>query len=146
MRRLIYLVVLLCAAAAVPALHAGYGTGDPRLEKLYSTFIAPCCWRENLTVHDSQAAEDLRSRIDTLVAAGQTDDQIKAALVSDYGLRILALPEGSPRVWLFWTPFVVGAAGLALLLVVLRGVKLRSGNLAPAGVPVDLPEGWDAED
>ncbi len=141
MRTLPYLALVLCAAAAVPVLHAGYGAGDARREKLYSTFIAPCCWRENLTVHDSQAAEDLRTRIDRLVDAGQSDNEIKAALVADFGPRILSLPEGRTRVWLFWTPFAVALIALGLVLVALRRMRLRPAVAGPA--PADLPDDWD---
>jgi len=42
---------------------ANAANGDPRLERLFSKFMAPCCWRENLLSHSSPfgtAAESLR--------------------------------------------------------------------------------------
>lgn len=77
-----------------PLAHARFGKEDPRLERLFSTFISPCCWRENLTVHDSEIAHHLRSGIRTMVLDGRKDDEIKAVLVKQYTRQILALPDG----------------------------------------------------
>jgi len=134
----------LILVIAAPLLHAGYGAGDARKEKLYQTFIAPCCWQENLTEHHSPAADQLRARIDRLVIDGQSDRQIQDALIGEFGPRILALPEGRQRVWLFWTPFVVGLAGFAIVLLFLR--RLRSRPSLAGLPPMELPDDWDAED
>ena len=140
---------LLAAALALFSLapaHAGYGygQGDPRLEKLYTTFIAPCCWRDNLAEHDSPAADQLRSRIQGMVQNGQSDDQIKETLIAEFGPRILALPEGTQRVWLFWTPWLIGAAGLAAIFAWMQRARHRP-NLATGLPPAELPEGWDRD-
>lgn len=135
-------IVLLAGAGAA---YGGYGADSPRLEHLYGDFIAPCCWRENLTTHDSPAADALRGRIQTHVEQGWTDEEIKTALVSEYGARILSLPEGSSRVWLFWTPLAAGLAGLAVVLFRLK--RLRSPQLAAESgqAPAELEPGWDRE-
>ncbi len=143
MQNRIYLTAVLLGIMATPALQAGYGSGDARREKLYATFIAPCCWRENLTMHDSPAADLLRTRIDNLMAEGRSDNEIKGALVGEFGLRILSLPEGQPRLWLFWTPFAVGALGLSALVIALKRLKSRPGALKLA--PAELPENWESE-
>jgi cytochrome c-type biogenesis protein CcmH len=109
------LVLLVLAPVAL----GRYGAGDPRLERLFNTFISPCCWRENLTVHDSEIAHELRSRIQTMVRDGRSDDEIKAVLVKEYTRQILAVPDGSQGAWLFLTPWVAffgGAAGVLFLL------------------------------
>ena len=108
---------------------AGYGSGDPRLEKLYATYTSPCCWRDDLTIHQSGTADKLRADIKAMVDAGWTDDQIKTAMVKDYGTRILVVPEGGMARWLFKMPWILGALGLALVAVFLR----RMRHTAPAG-------------
>lgn len=126
-----------------PLVRAGYGEGDPRLEKLFATFISPCCWRENLTAHQSPEANRLRARIQAMTQDGRSDDQIKATLVGEYGRRILSLPEGGTRLWLFWTPVVLAVAGVAGLLWILwRSLR----NPAPPiydGPPAELGADWD---
>ena len=56
--------------------------------------MAPCCWTKNVAEHDSQAAQDMRARIDAMVQAGRTDDEIKTALVGAYGRRIQWMSSG----------------------------------------------------
>lgn len=123
---------------------AGYGAGNPRLERLYATFISPCCWRQNLTVHNSQIADELRAQIAIMVQAGRSDDEIKAALIEKYSKRILALPEGTQRLWLFWTPEVAVAAGLTMISLFFKRSRFRADFPVWAGPPpAELDENWD---
>jgi cytochrome c-type biogenesis protein CcmH/NrfF len=138
------LFAALVAFLFLPSAQASYGQGDPRLEKLYTSFMAPCCWRDNLAEHSSPEAESLRGRIATMVRDGESDGTIQAKLVAEYGQRILTLPEGATRQWLFWTPWLMGAAGLAAIFAWMR--RSRSHALPANGLPpADLPEGWDRE-
>jgi cytochrome c-type biogenesis protein CcmH len=127
------LLLLLAALLLVPRALAGYGSGDPRIEKLYRSFVAPCCWREDLTIHDSSAARQVRAQIDEMVAAGRSDEQIKAALVYQYGQRILIVPEGPTRRWLFRAPWVFGGIGLAGVFLMLRHMRRTAPALAESG-------------
>ena len=63
--------------------------------RIEARFVAPCCWRENLAVHDSPVAKQLRSEIERLVASGQTESQIVDEYVARYGERILREPRGA---------------------------------------------------
>jgi len=139
------LVLLPLFLVLAQLAQAGYGAGNPRLERLYATFISPCCWRENLTVHNSEVADELRARIVVMVQAGRSDDEIKSALIEKYGKRILALPEGSQRLWLFLPPLLAGAGGLMIVLLFLRRSRFRANVPAWAGLPpAELDENWDA--
>lgn len=63
-----------------------------------------------------------------MVQAGRSDDEIKSVFVAKYGKRVLALPEGTPRLWLFWTPVAVAAAGLMAVCFFLNSSR-RCDNL-----------------
>lgn len=139
-RRLMPLLVWLCAAVAAGANPAN---GDPRKEKLYSMFIAPCCWRENLLAHHSPKADELRAGIDAMITSGLTDDEIKAGLVNRHTLRILALPEGARGQWLAWaTPVIVALGASGLLFFIRRSVRTPPPARVPAGPLPDLPESY----
>lgn len=122
---------------------ANAAKGDPRLERLFQTFIAPCCWRENLLVHQSPLADELRASIRADVEQGKSDEEIKAALVRRYSTRILSLPEGVRGVWLQWTPWAMAAAGLAALAGFLHRAKKHPAMPVPAGPLPDLPDDDD---
>jgi cytochrome c-type biogenesis protein CcmH/NrfF len=105
-------VIFVLIVTVFTPVASGGDEGNPRLQKLYSTFIAPCCWSKNLMEHDSQVAAEMRGQIELMVQAGRSDDEIKSVFVAKYGARVLGLPEGAPRAWLFWTPVAVAVAGL----------------------------------
>ncbi len=122
---------------------AAYGQGNPRLEKLYATFMSPCCWQQNLTVHDSPVANQLRAQIQQMVQEGRSDEEIKLSLIQKHTKRILAIPEGSQRVWLFATPWLAGVAGLLALVWAIRRYTNSSPNpITEGAVPAELDEDW----
>ncbi len=135
MNAMILFAILTPLARAVEPAQA-------RLENLYAAFIAPCCWSKNLLEHDSQVAHDMRGQIDAMVLAGNSDEEIKTVFVAKYGERVLALPEGSRRIWLFWTPVAAGLAGLSFIYFFLRRSRRKPGTLIRAAAELDAD--WDA--
>lgn len=138
-RALISLLLMLTPGCV---LFANPAEGDPRKEKLFSMFMAPCCWRGNLLAHDSPKSEELRAEIKALIAAGRTDEEIKRTFVDRYTTKILAIPEGAHGLWLWWTPIAALAAGLlAVGLYLRRSMKKRSeAELIPATALPDVPD------
>ena len=122
---------------------AVYGQENPRLEHLYERFMSPCCWQQNLTLHDSPIADELRASIQTMVKSGRSDDEIKDAIVSQYGTRILSLPEGPARGWLFLTPWATAGVALLALVTFVRRIRQPQVQTANGLAPAALEEGWD---
>lgn len=130
MKCLIAAVVILLAASIV---HAGYGAGDPRLSKLYSSFMAPCCYGGDLTLHNSPTASDLRARIATLAKDGKSDEEIRRLLVGEYGKQILAVPEGGAHAWLFSMPGFFSVLGLIVVFWFLKRMRRAASMPAEQG-------------
>lgn len=134
--------LFLSLVLSVPA-SAVYGDGNPRLQHLYERFTSPCCWQQNLTVHESPIANGLRASIKDMVEEGRTDQQIRDAMVTQYGRRILSLPEGTAQSWLFATPWVIAGTALIGLIEFIRRLG-RAQPPAPAAVRPPVPEGeWE---
>jgi len=94
--------------------------------QIEARFVAPCCWHENLAVHDSPAADEMRAEIARLIASGRTETEIVDHYVARYGERILREPRGQRWLWLTLTPvFVLGCASAQLLRFLSR-VKSRN--------------------
>jgi cytochrome c-type biogenesis protein CcmH/NrfF len=129
------MLMLLAIQAAWP----DEARGDKRLERLFGSFMAPCCWRENLLVHRSPAADELRAEIREYTRAGWTDERIKEKLIETHTRRILGTPEGAQGQTLFWMPWVVLLVGLT---VVGRFVShsVRSRPAIPAESLPQLPD------
>lgn len=108
-------VLALVAIAVVLTLaQAGSATEAERTDALATELRCPDC--QGLSVADSQtaAAREIRRQIDELVAAGASDDEVRAHFTSRYGEWILLAPR-SPLVWAI--PFAAVLAGVLALAV-----------------------------
>ena len=131
--------ILVFPMLTMARLSANPAKGNPRLERLYSMFMSPCCWRENLMVHQSEQAENLRATITGMVEQGQSDDQIRAALIQRYSIRILAMPPGVFGNWLRWTPITVVVAAFCGMPWIMKRMA-RSKSVEPWPAVGDLPD------
>jgi cytochrome c-type biogenesis protein CcmH len=94
---------------------------EVRAEEIERALIAPCCFRQQVSVHASPAADDVRRDVRARLAAGETRAEILDAYVAQYGKRILAEPpaEGAGAA-LQIAPFVMAVGGIGLLALIVR--------------------------
>jgi cytochrome c-type biogenesis protein CcmH len=124
------ILALLLAAQTVAPLPAAPPPLSPELERearqIEALVIAPCCWSQQVSVHNSPAATEMRQNIRQRLASGQTRAQILEAFTAEFGDRILAEPpaRGFNRM-LYVVPPVIGVAGIGLLVVVVRRFTRR---------------------
>jgi cytochrome c-type biogenesis protein CcmH len=85
-----------------------------------------------LNVSNSQVADQEREYIRELIAQGKTKAQVKAALVAEYGPRVLAEPRDDGFGLTAWLVPILAALG-ALVLVLLTARRWRRRR--PAGAP-----------
>lgn len=116
------LVGLVAAGSLVFAASTDRPTqssGD-RVESIARGIRCPTCQGLSAAESDAKAATAVRAEITRRVAEGETDEQIRQALVDRYGREILLRPEGEGLAALVWAlpaaGIVVGTAGLALHL------------------------------
>lgn len=127
------LVMLFAAAAASAAL------GDPaqeaRARNLELEIRCVQCQNEPIAQSTADIAEDMRNLVRQRIAAGDTDDQIRAYFRERYGDFVLFRPPFDQRTWLLWgAPFVLLATGLGMVLTLRR-----------AGAPGERFEPEDSE-
>lgn len=92
--------------------------------------IAPCCFRQQVSVHESPAADEVRLDVRARLAAGQTRQQILDAYVARYGKRILAQPPAAGfDLTLYVMPFVMLLASAGLVAAILR--RFTKHQLSP---------------
>jgi cytochrome c-type biogenesis protein CcmH len=84
-----------------------------------------------LNVSNSAVADQERDFIADLIAQGKTKEEIKAALVEEYGPRVLAEPADDGFQLTAWVVPVLAALA-ALVLVVLVARRWRRGGAAGA--------------
>ncbi len=99
--------------------------------------IAPCCWSQPVSEHDSEVAQQIRTEVASMVASGKSRDEILNVFVARYGERILATPRAKGfNTLVYLLPWAALPIGLWILFLLLK--KLKSPAPAPAA-PAPLP-------
>jgi cytochrome c-type biogenesis protein CcmH/NrfF len=138
-------VILRLAAVAAAALlcagPAAAACAHPKtsLSYLEGQIMCPTC-HTTLDQSDSQAAERIKVLIQQHIDRCETADQIRTALVANYGARILAAPTHKGLDLLaWWLPLVgvVGGAGVLAVGVWRWSRKREDGPDDDAGAPLD---------
>jgi cytochrome c-type biogenesis protein CcmH len=138
--RVIIVAALLALAAGAHAVQPSEVLKDPALEARARTLSGElrCMVCQNQSIDDSDAtlAKDIRVLIRERIVAGQSNDEVRAFLVSRYGDFILLRPPFGLETLLLW-----GSAPLALLLGAI-GVyfSARRARALPEAAPLSAGE------
>jgi cytochrome c-type biogenesis protein CcmH len=99
--------------------------------EIEAMLIAPCCFSQQVSLHQSPAADEVRHDVRRRLAAGETREQILQAYVAQHGKRILATPpdEGFDRILHLLPP--VGLVLTAAFLVVMFRRFTRASAAEP---------------
>ena len=133
MKRLLFIVLALCALAAASAKEATPLAEDPvveqRLIAISEEMRCLVCQNESLAGSRADLAQDLRRELREQIRQGKSDEEIKTYMVSRYGDFVLYRPPLKPVTWLLWGgPFLAMLLGLIALLRYLR----RRGSTLPS--------------
>jgi cytochrome c-type biogenesis protein CcmH len=129
----------LCALfVAVIAPVASAATPQFSEEQLETEVMCPVCGTR-LDLSHSPAADQIRAFIEQKRDAGWTKQQVKDALVAQFGERILATTPTSGSGLVAWlVPLLAAAAGVALAVGLVVAWRRRPrGQPAPAAAPLD---------
>jgi cytochrome c-type biogenesis protein CcmH/NrfF len=138
-KRLLPAVLVAALLAAPTAAQAG-PPQRASLSDLENEVMCLVCGT-TLNVSDSPQADRERAFIRTLIARGETKKQIKAALVAQYGQRVLATPSDSGFDLAAWIvpglAVIVVGIGIGFALVRWRRTRpAGQGDQLAVGAPV----------
>jgi cytochrome c-type biogenesis protein CcmH len=139
--RLIALALLLAVALAPTASAQG---GPPAsLPDLEDEVMCPTCG-VTLALSEAPQANQIRDQIRGYVAEGMSKEQVKAALVDEYGSEVLATPGSEGFDLVAWLAPIAGllVGAVALLVGVRRWRPPGAGSAEPAAA---VPSGSDEE-
>jgi cytochrome c-type biogenesis protein CcmH len=133
-RRLAVLALLL--VALVPSTAAA---AEPQfsMAEIEAELMCPTC-QSRLDLSHSPAADRIRAFVERKREAGWTKQQVKDALVADFGPAVLAAPpaEGMGLVaWVVPSVLVLGGAGVVVGLTLVW--RRRRGEEAASAAPAD---------
>jgi cytochrome c-type biogenesis protein CcmH/NrfF len=142
-RRALPLLATLAALLVVAASPAPAAQPQTTLPAMEQQVMCAVC-RTPLSVANGPQADAEREQIRRLIAQGKSEQQIKDALVAQYGERVLALPRSDGfNLAVYLVPIAAVALALALLALALprwrRHARARAAASAVAG-PVSSAE------
>jgi cytochrome c-type biogenesis protein CcmH len=130
--RALALVVACAAVLAVPALAAE----PPNAADLEAELVCPVC-ETTLDQSNAPVAQRMKLFIRERIAAGDTEQEIKDALVAQFGPGVLATPRRSGFGLLAWAlPLAALAAGALVVGVLVRSWSRRRTSSSPE-TPLD---------
>lgn len=113
----------LAQSVATSPTDAKAAAVEREAKQIETLLIAPCCWKEQVSRHHSEATEKVKEEVRGMLSAGLNRQQILDRFVASYGTRILAEPpnQGFSRL-LHHMPWIVGVGSMAGLFLFVRQV------------------------
>jgi cytochrome c-type biogenesis protein CcmH len=128
-------VVVLLACMLVPVfLHATDTEREARA--IEDLLMAPCCFRQQVSVHQSPTATEVRRDIRARLAAGESRQAILDAYAAEHGEGVLAVPPASgSNLVLYVLPPLALVGSILLVVAVIRRLSLPTGRRPEAALP-----------
>ena len=105
---------------------------DEKAREIEDNLIAPCCWSQPVSQHQSAAAEEIRKGVREMLAAGKTREEILEYYVAIHGERILATPRARGFNALVWVmPGIALILGAWLLVMILKRLRVPRVSMQP---------------
>ena len=122
-------VVLAGALFVGTRVDGGPPSADERVEALTGSFQCPTCRGQSVRDSAAPVASAIRSEVARRVAAGESDDDIRAYVVSRYGEAVLLNPPRDGVAGLVWAlPVVALVVAAAALVLAFRRWRSEPGQ------------------
>jgi cytochrome c-type biogenesis protein CcmH len=132
------LTLALVALTLVPPHGADSTALEREARQIETMLIAPCCWLQQVSQHQSQASDEVKQEIRVLLASGKTRQEVLDTFVAQYGPRILAEPpaKGFGRLLYVVLPLAFVLSAAAVVVFVRRASAGRSlSTVAAEDIP-----------
>lgn len=125
------LALAAAAAAATPSEDAAGAGIEARARAIGKELRCLVCQNQSIDDSDAELAQDLRRLVRERIAAGDSDREVIAYVVSRYGDFVLLRPPFKPATYALWLgPLAIG--GLATLALVAYFRRRRPAERADA--------------
>ncbi|MGA0122922.1 MAG: cytochrome c-type biogenesis protein [Gaiellales bacterium] len=136
-RRAALAVALLVLVLPIPA-----GAAEPlfRMSDIESDLMCPTC-QSRLDMSHSPAADRIRAFIEEKRQLGWTEQEVKDALVADFGPAVLAAPPARGLGLVAWlVPLLAVGGGVVILIGAVAVWRRRAPAIARAAAPAAPPD------
>jgi len=143
----VVLVLMVLSGGGVAASQAS-GDLERQALQIETKLMATCCFAQQVSVHPSAAAQEAKLDIRRRLTAGETERQILAAYVAQYGKQVLAEPPAEGfDISLYVMPFVllIGSFGVVILLAKRFTHRSPPALAGASGLTPDIAQRLDDE-
>jgi cytochrome c-type biogenesis protein CcmH len=137
-----FLNVVVVASTLFAAQPPTADAFEREAREIETMLMAPCCWSQPVSQHQSQASEEVKQQIRALLASGKNRQEVLNAFVAQYGQRILVEPPargfGAVLYGGLLITFLLTASGLVLWV--------RRASRRPAAVTASMSAGGASDD
>ncbi|MCL4814081.1 MAG: cytochrome c-type biogenesis protein CcmH [Vicinamibacteraceae bacterium] len=124
--------LVLILALATPAAPKLPPEQEALAKKLEAQLIAPCCWSQQVSVHQSPAAEEIKQDLRKRIARGETEQEILDAYVTQFGTGILVVPPAEGyNILLYVIPPIVLVLSAGLVIVLVKRFTKQRDAMTP---------------
>ncbi len=128
-------VVVLLACVSVPVFLQATDI-EREARAIEDLLMAPCCFRQQVSVHQSPTATEVRREIRARLAAGESRQAILDAYVAEHGEGVLVVPPASgSNLVLYVLPPLALVGSILLVVAVIRRLSLPTGGRPEAALP-----------
>jgi len=137
MTRVAIRIVLTVVALGLATTALAATDIDREARAIEDLLMAPCCFGQQVSVHQSPTATTVQKDIRARLNRGETRDVILAAYVAEYGAGILVVPpaQGSNLILYVLPPIVLAASVLLIVGLIRRFTAPRNEELVAVGHP-----------
>lgn len=142
-------MLLSLAAAGVLVFHATAETPaeqKARVQRIEDSVLAPCCYTEPVSRHQSEIAVKMRIEIAKWVAEGKPDQEILDTYVQRYGAKVLVDPRTIPGWWTPWVPWFVAIFAVIFGFLLVRRWRANLQAATPLSPSLDVAVLPDLDD
>ncbi len=139
---LIFAVLSLDFMASAQAAIEAYQFDDKqkaaRFQQLTAELRCPKCQNQNIADSNAEIAHDLRSKIEQMLVADKSNDEIVQYMLERYGDFVLYKPRITAQTYLLWYgPAALLIMALIIVFFIVRGRSQRSAKVEGAALNSD---------
>jgi cytochrome c-type biogenesis protein CcmH len=136
--RQIKAVLLLCflsilfvatAQAAIEVYQFNDAEKTERFKQLTAELRCPKCQNQNIADSNAEIAQDLRTKLQEMLVADKSNDEIVQYMVDRYGDFVLYEPRVDPQTYLLWFgPILLLLIAFFVVFIIVRMRSKRQSN------------------
>lgn len=129
LRTLFLLCVSLSAIAATDVYQFDTPEQEQRFRVLLDELRCPKCQNQSLADSDAGIAQDMRTRVESMIKEGKSNDEIVDYFVSRYGDFVSYRPPVTPTTSILWlAPVLLLGSGAVVIVLLLRRASARADD------------------